>query len=212
MIIQAEDMAKAVRVAIDMNHNSTPLLADEDVDTESFDEIIYAKLCDAVRMVEMEAPLNLLEQGHLFGDAVTWLDGGKGWILLPDDFMRLVVFKMSDWNYPVSEAITQDDPTYSRQWSKWKGICGNPERPVVALVNRAEGNVLEFFSCKDETATVDQAVYVPLPKIDENGGIDVSEKCYESAVYRAAALALSSIGDQLATTMIELSKSMLVDS
>ena len=71
-------MAKAVRVAIDMNHNSTPLLADEDVDTESFDEIIYAKLCDAVRMVEMEAPLNLLEQGHLFGDAVTWLDGGKG--------------------------------------------------------------------------------------------------------------------------------------
>ena len=88
MIVQAEDMAKAVRVAIDMNHNSTPLLADEDVDTESFDEIIYAKLCDAVRMVEMEAPLNLLEQGHLFGDAVTWLDGGKGWILLPDDFMR----------------------------------------------------------------------------------------------------------------------------
>ena len=39
MIVQAEDMAKAVRVAIDMNHNSTPLLADEDVDTESFDEI-----------------------------------------------------------------------------------------------------------------------------------------------------------------------------
>lgn len=210
MIVQAEEMSKAVRVVVDMNRNSLPLLEDEDIDTVSFDEIIYSKLCDAVRMVEMEAPLNMLEQGHLFGDSVTWLEDGKGWTLLPDDFMRLIVFKMSDWSYPVSEAITQDDPKYSRQWSKWKGVCGNPERPVVALVNRAEGQVLEFFSCRDETATVDQAVYVPIPTIDENGGIDVSEKCYQAAVYRAAALALSSIGDQLATTMIELSKSMLV--
>lgn len=209
MIVQAEDMAKAVRVAIDMNHNSTPLLADEDLDTETFDEIIYAKLCDAVRMVEMEAPLNLLEQGHQFGEAVTWAENGKGWILLPNDFMRLVVFKMSDWRYAISEAITQDDPIYTRQFSKWKGICGNPEKPVVAIVNRAEGQVLEFFSCKDDTATVDQAVYVPLPKIDIDGGIDVSEKCYRAAIYRAAALALASIGDQLSTTMVELSKSLL---
>lgn len=209
MIVQAEEMSKAVRVVVDMNRNSAPLLEDEDIDTVSFDEIIYAKLCDAVRMVEMEAPLNMLEQGHQFGESVTWLEGGKGWTLLPDDFMRLVVFKMSDWRYPVSEAITQDDPKYSRQWSKWKGVCGNPERPVVALVNRAEGQVLEFFSCKDNTATVDQAMYIPLPKIDDDGGIDVSEKCYPAAVYRAAALALASIGDQLSASMIEISKSML---
>ena len=94
MIVQAEDMAKAVRVAIDMNHNSTPLLADEDVDTESFDEIIYAKLCDAVRMVEMEAPLNLLEQGHLFGDAVTWLDGHTR---RPDIFPTMVEVERHLW-------------------------------------------------------------------------------------------------------------------
>lgn len=209
MIVQAEEMAKAVRVAIDVNHDSTPLLAEEDVDTLGFDDIIYAKLCDAVRIVEMEAPINLLEQGHQFGETVTWEDDGKGWILLPDDFMRLVVFRMSDWRHSVSEAITQDDPLYGRQWSRWKGISGNPEKPVVAIVNRAEGKVLEFFSCKDDTATVDQAVYVPFPKIDEYGGIDVSERCYRAAVYRAAALALSSVGDQLSTTMIELSKSLL---
>lgn len=210
MIVQAEKMARDVRVAVDMNHDSRPLLVEGDIDTLSFNDIIYAKLTDAVRMVEMEAPLHLLEQGHQFGDAVTWGEDGKGWILLPNDFMRLVVFKMSDWHYAVSEAISDDDPIYVRQFSKWKGICGNPERPVVALVNRAEGNVLEFFSCRDDTATVDQAVYIPLPRIDPDGGIDVSEKCYKAAVYRAGALALSSIGNQLATTMIELSKSLLV--
>lgn len=209
MIVQAEKMAKDVRIAVDMNHDSTPLLLEDDIDTISFNDIIYAKLTDAVRMVEMEAPLHLLEQGHQFGENIVWGDEGKGWLILPDDFMRLVVFKMSDWHHSVSEAITQDDPKYSRQWSKWKGVCGNPEKPVVAIVNRAEGNVLEFFSCNDDTATVEQAVYIPLPRIDLDGGIDVSEKCYKAAVYRAGALALSSIGDQLATTMVELSKSLL---
>lgn len=209
MIVQADKMARDVRIAVDMNHDSTPLLVEDDVDTVSFNDIIYAKLTDAVRMVEMEAPLHLLEQGHQFGENIVWSDGGKGWLILPDDFMRLVVFKMSDWHHSVSEAISQDDPKYSRQWSKWKGICGNPEKPVVAIVNRAEGNVLEFFSCNDDTATVEQAVYIPLPRIDFDGGIDVSEKCYKAAVYRAGALALSSIGDQLATTMVELSKSLL---
>ena len=209
MIVQAEKMAKDVRIAVDMNHDSTPLLLEDDIDTISFNDIIYAKLTDAVRMVEMEAPLHLLEQGHQFGENIVWGDGGKGWLILPDDFMRLVVFKMSDWRHSVSEAITQDDPKYSRQWSKWKGVCGNPEKPVVAIVNRAEGNVLEFFSCNDDTATVEQAIYIPLPRIDLDGGIDVSEKCYKAAVYRAGALALSSIGDQLATTMVELSKSLL---
>lgn len=209
MIVQAEDMAKAVRVAIDMNHNSTPLLAEADLDALSLDDVIYSKLCDAVKLVEMEAPVNMLEHGHLFGEAVTWGEYGKGWILLPDDFMRLVVFKMSDWRHSVSEAITQHDPAYHRQYSQWKGICGNPEKPVVAIVNRAEGLVLEFFSCNDSTATVDQAVYVPMPKIDDNGGIDVCEKCYPSAIYRAAALTLASIEELTMGKMNEISSSLL---
>lgn len=209
MIIQASEMAKDVRVAIDMNHSDPQLLIEKDTDTASLNDIIFDKLADAVRMVEMEAPINMLEQGHQFVTQITWKENGRGWLILPDDFMRLIVFKMSDWRLSVSTAITQDDPMYSRQFSKWKGISGNTEKPVVAIVNRAEGNVLEFFSCNDETATIEQAVYVPIPQIDADGGIDVSEKCYRAAVYRAAALALSSVGDQLATTMIELSKSLL---
>lgn len=209
MIVQAEEMAKDVRIAVDMNHDSTPLLLEDDVDTVSFNDIIHAKLADAVRMVEMEAPPHLLEPGRRFGDAVTWLGDGKGWTLLPEDFMRLVVFKMSDWRYPVSEALTRDDPKYSRQWSRWKGVCGNPENPVVAVVNRVEGNVLEFFSCRDDTAAVEQATYVPLPAIGDDGGIEVGRLCYRAAVYRAAALALAAVGDARATTMAELSKALL---
>ncbi len=202
-------MARAVRVAIDMNRNSESLLVTGDSDTLELDTIIYSKLADAVRIVEMEAPPMLLEQGHAFGDSVVWEENGKGWILLPDNFMRLVRFKMSDWRRSISEAIGDDDPIYPRQSSRWKGICGNPEKPVVAIVNRQEGKVLEFYSCNDDSATVDQAFYIPFPEIDKDGGIDVSEHCYRASVYRAASLALASVGDELSSTMIELSKALL---
>ena len=209
MIVQAEDMARAVRVAIDMNKGDDPLILEGDTDTLTFDEIIFAKLADAVRMVEMEAPLFMLESGHDFIESDPYIgDDGKGFINLPADFMRLISFRMSDWRRTVYEAISESDPQYALQSSRFKGICGNPEKPVVAIVRRSEGKVLEFYSCKTEEASVAQATYLPIPKIDRDGGIDVAEDCYRAAVYRAASLALASVGDQLATTMLEISKSM----
>lgn len=210
MIVRADEMAKAVRVAIDMNRGDDPLFMEGDTDTLTLDEIIYAKLADAVRMVETEAPLSLLESGHDFGDDNVFIgENGKGFIILPHDFMRLIAFRMSDWQRTIFDAISETDPEYALQSSRFKGICGNPEKPVVAIVRRSEGMVLEFYSCRSDEATVAQATYLPLPKIDLDGGIDVAEKCYRAAVYRAASLALASTGDQLSTTMLEISKSLL---
>lgn len=209
MVVQATEMAKAVRVAIDMNKGDEPLFVEGDTDTLTLDEIIMAKLTDAVRMVETEAPATMLESGHDFGDNIFIGEDGKGFVILPGDFMRLIAFRMSDWKRTVFEAISDNDPLYPLQSSKWKGICGNPEKPVCAIVRRSEGKVLEFYSCTDNTATVAQATYVPIPKIDMDGGIDVAEDCYRAAIYRAASLALASVGDQLSTTMLEISKSLL---
>lgn len=210
MIVLATEMAKAVRVAIDMNKGSEPLLNEENCDTLTLDEIIMSKLADAVRLVEMEAPATMLESGHDFGEDNVFIgEDGKGFVILPDDFMRLVSFRMSDWKRTVFNAIGETDPEYALQSSKWKGICGNPEKPVCAIVRRSEGKVLEFYSCLDDSATVAQATYIPVPRIDQDGGIDVAQDCYRAALYRAASLALASVGDQLSTTMLEISKSLL---
>ena len=109
MTIQATEMAMAVRVAIDMNRRDASLLDEGDAETLSLDDIIMAKLADAVRMVETEAPAFMLEGGHDFadcnGDNVFMNDDGSGFVVLPDDFMRLVSFRMSDWKRTVFEAI-----------------------------------------------------------------------------------------------------------
>lgn len=191
MIYKLQRIARDVRVAIDENKTSEQLIADEDIDTLSLEDIVRSKIVEAVRRVVTEAPTHLLDGGEPFGDAIFWRSQCSGWTLLPEDFMRLVIFKMSDWERPVYEPITAADPQYQLQFSRYKGLRGNPQKPVVAIVSRAEGRALELFSCKSQNATVEQAVYIPLPKVDCDGGINIPERCYMSVVYEAASLVLA---------------------
>lgn len=211
MVYNIHRIMRDVRIAIDENKTSEQLITENDIDTLSLDEIIASKVMEAVRRVETNAPVLLLDGGEPFGDAVFWRGQGSGWTLLPEDFMRLIIFKMSDWERPVYEAITAADPQYQLQFSRYKGLRGNPQKPIVAIVSRAEGRVLELFSCKDTNATVEQALYQPMPKIDKDGGIAIPERCYKSVVYEVASLVASTIGqNDLASIMTELSNQLLI--
>lgn len=211
MVYEILQIARDVRIAIDENNTSEQLIADEDIDTLSLNDILRSKVVEAVRRVVTEAPVHLLEGGNQFGDEIFWRNNGSGWIALPENFMRLLIFKMSDWERPVYEPITAADPQYQLQFSRYKGLRGNPQKPVVAIVSRAEGRALELFSCKNDSATVEQAVYIPFPKVDRYGGIEIPERCYMSVVYQAASLVLATIGQsELSQVMSDLSKQLLV--
>lgn len=243
MVYTIETVMQDVRIAIDENKTGGQLLTEEDTDTLSLDEIVRSKIAEGVRRVELAAPVYLLEEGHVFGRvqedsgsttesdaAIYWGNDFSGYILLPDDFMRLIAFKMSDWERVCHTAISVDDPRYDLQFSRHKGLRGNVQKPVCAIVNHPEGKALEFFSCGSENATITRAMYVPYPEIekyvkDSDGnyveaakdatdtidGIDISKRCYEAVVYTIAALTLTAYGegdrasqlDNLAKTLLE---------
>lgn len=205
-----ETVSQDVCIAIDENKTSEQLLGDEDIDTLSLNEIVRSKIEEAVRRVETTAPIFLLEEGHTFGDSVYWEDNNSGWTLLPDDFMRLIAFRMSDWERTCYNAISVDDPLYDLQSSRFKGVRGNVQKPVCAVVNRAEGKALEFYSCNSEEAYVKRATYLPYPKIDDEEGIDISERCYTAVVYTTAALVLTAYGaNDRAEQLNALAKSIM---
>lgn len=205
-----ETVSQDVRIAIDENKTSEQLLGDEDIDTLSLNEIVRSKIEEAVRRVETTAPTFLLEEGHTFGDSVFWEDNNSGWTLLPDDFMRLIAFRMSDWERTCHNAISVDDPLYDLQSSRFKGVRGNVQKPVCAVVNRAEGKALEFYSCNSEEAYVKRATYLPYPKIDDEEGIDINERCYTAVVYTTAALVLTAYGaNDRAEQLNALAKSIM---
>lgn len=192
------DIVEQARVAIDRNNNSQPLAALGDVDTLTLDQIIESKVADAARLVESEAVHHLLDNGKAFGSSVIWESQpgyGAGKINLPNDFLRLVTFRMSDWYRAVTEPITEDSPIYAMQSSRYAGVRGNPERPVVAIVHDASKQVLEFYSCQAGPGVqVAKARYIPLPKI-ENGHIELCPKLVRAVVYRAASMTAAAVGN-----------------
>lgn len=199
-----------VRVCLDQNMTSEPLLQTDDINTLALDDIVRSKILEAVVRVHTNAPTYLLEQGHNFGDAIYWGDLESGWVLLPQDFMRLIVFEMSDWEKAVFTAISTTDPEYALQRQRIKALRGTAQKPVCAITIRPEGRALEFYSCKSEKAYVSRATYLPYPHIDEDDGIDICERCYTAVVYTVAALVLTTYGEaDKAAALNELAKTIL---
>ena len=198
MLYQVEALKTDIRIALDQNMTSEQLFDTGDIDTLSLEDIIESKIADAARIVESNAPRYLLEGGKNFGDSISWdsaVGYGSGRILLPQDFMRLVSFQMSDWSRPCTVAITEDDPLYAAQSSRFAGVRGNPQKPVVAISMQPAGAVLEFFSCSQgPNVYVKRATYLPYPEIVD-GFIDLCPKLHRAVIYFAANLVASAVGD-----------------
>lgn len=211
MIYQTDKIVRDVRLSLDENVDMSELTALSDTDTLELEDIIRSKILEAVRRVHILAAPHLLENGHHFADgAIYWDSKESGHILLPDDFMRLVVFEMSDWERPVFTAISTDDPAYAACRSRIKALRGTPERPVCAIARHSEGLALEFYSCQSEEAVVTRDLYMPYPREDEQGGVDISEPCYTAVIYLCAALTLVAQGNtEKGNALSELAKTYI---
>ena len=220
MVFSVADIKRDIRIALDLNMSRTAVKDIGDVDTLTLEKILERKIVPASHIVTREAARHLLDGGVAFGESVRWdvREGyGSGSIPLPNDFLRLVSFQMSDWSYPVINAITEDDPMYALQHSRDGGVRGNPQKPVVALSQQPVGKGLEesglwleFFSCAAGEGTfVKRATYMPIPKIIE-GYITISKNLKPAVVYYAAHLVALSIGaGDLATMMLNTSKELM---
>lgn len=207
-------LVKDAKVAIDENVDSTPLAELGDTDTLKLDDIIKSKVEDAARLVTERAAHWLLDEGDALEGDITW-EGqqpgkGAGFIDLPQDFLRLVTFQMTDWLRPVTDVITEDSPLYALQSSRYGGVRGNVQKPVVAIThsgNGPSGMRLEFYSCTGGLgAVVKRARYIKVPTIGNDDKIRISEKLYRAVVYRIASLTALEVGaGDLAAAMLKTS-------
>lgn len=200
----AEDaITRDVRVALDENTEMENALAD-DTGALEMDDVIRSKIADALNAVRKAAALATLVLSKAAPD-VAWLDEAKGigCVELPADFLRLALFKMSDWPCGVSVAISPASPLYRRQWSRWAGVRGNPSRPVVALsgdIGDGGRGTLEFFSSGDTSQTA-QLLYVP--RAVRADTYKVEDGLYRAVALKAAALTAAAYGNTAAMQLLD---------
>lgn len=206
-----ENIAKDVRIALDRNGSSAALADIGDVDTLTIDEIIISKIIEGIKHVHSTAPAYLIDGAISFaGTVINWGDKESGWILLPNDFMRFVSFKMDDWSRPVYSCSTTDDIEYEKQSSRFKGLRGTSQKPLCFIAIRPEGRALEFYSSKSTDAEVEMATYLPYPQI-ESDSVKICSRCYNAVIYTIAALVLMTFGDaEKSNVFNELAKSSLI--
>lgn len=209
-VYRIENIAKDVRIALDRNGSSAALADIGDVDTLTIDEIIISKIIEGIKHVHSTAPAYLIDGATSFAGNVNWGDKESGWILLPDDFMRFVSFKMDDWSRPVYSCSTTDDIEYEKQSSRFKGLRGTSQKPLCFIAIRPGGRALEFYSSKSTDAEVEMATYLPYPQI-ESDSVRICSRCYNAVIYTIAALVLMTFGDaEKSNVFNELAKSSLI--
>lgn len=208
-----DDIRKAVRIAIDQNTNDGTLVLLGDPETLTLDEIISSNMERGARLILNNAPHHLLGRGEPLPTPIEWESAvgyGSGFFQLPDDFLRLITFRMSDWDYAVHTPILDTDPEYRKLRSRYRGISGNPQHPKVALSERDAGLYLEFYTCTEgSTVSCINARYLPVPKIT-NGVLRLPEKLYDAIIYNIAALtAQTFLSEEQATLLSHTAKSLM---
>lgn len=180
MIYSVSEIVRMVRTAMRVGQASQPLLRCRDPDVVPLDELIISKIRQGVLLAYLDAPASRLFEARrdFSAQGVYWhdpVDGAwSGHVVLPDDFLRLCAFGMSDWAGPVFDAVDCHSPRFMLTRSPYAALRGSPRRPVVAIADMPEGKVLEFHSCSSSSAWITQASYCPLPRVDDSGGIDIA--------------------------------------
>lgn len=201
------DIVKDVKIILDENDVTTNILS-EDQDQIQLDAIIASKIPMAVRDIHMSAPLHMLDGLPLTNAPFTNQDG-TGYIILPNDFMRLAILQMTDWITPVTTVIIDTDAEYIKQKSKYAGIRGNRFKPVCALTSSNENKILEFYSVKQgEQAKIKKFTYIPYPQESE-GVILVCDKVYDAITYMTAGLTATTIKESNSEALINIAKGQL---
>ena len=127
------------------------LVHDKPVDT-----FADALLDECAREVLAKAPVSRLRPYPCLAPAFN-TGNGVGFVPLPDDFVRLLEFKMSEWQRPVNTVCEPGSDLALRQHNKFtRGGCCKP----VCVFGHCEGaRVLEYYSV-ERSHEIERFLYV----------------------------------------------------
>jgi hypothetical protein len=152
-----------IRIKLDeiLTDSSSQIIQDPTIDIV-LDETVTELLLMVPRYLIKAKPLATPGPGS--GIAKT--DTTVGYVVLPDDYLRLYSFKMTEWLRPVTQAISEDHPDFIHQQNT--ATRGKKAKPVCVLRydQDEEAFVLDYYSV-DTAHTIEYGLYIPVTIAEE---------------------------------------------
>lgn len=187
MVTKEDIISKVKAIMNEIGEDTNESLLDED--TIRIDEYIESCIGDALSLVILNSvnPVNpkkctLSATGN--GD-------GSGYVILPDDFVKLLSFRMNGWKRAVSEAYPLESETAKEQGNIYSR--GTKSKPVCVLSYSPEGKkTIEYYSV-DKDGNNEISVFVYESSYDENSDINMNASSVEfkALCYMTASLVYS---------------------
>ena len=109
---------------------------------------------------------------------------GQAVVKLPEDYLRLIYFRMSDWPRGVTEPLAADGDSLALRLGRSWRMFGRRATPAVAVAHSGHGRSLRVLGTI-EGSTVAEAQYVPVPQV-ENGYIELPSRLMHPVAARLA--------------------------
>ena len=202
---EIDNIVKEVRLIIDENEDNEKLITEADEVASNTDAITKAMVVQGIDTVHRLAPLwrlSPLGVGYTVSLA-EYKKGKRGY--LPTDFLRLVYAEAEDWPGLMSDTVDIDSDEYKMQSSKFAGIRGSVEKPVVAIVpgmiipaakgadaqGTDPGLIIEVYTTNKPTVNI---AYVKKANVTNNK-VEIAEKCKEAVLYMIAKYYMVNVGE-----------------
>lgn len=151
--------------------------------------LIEDLLPDVARVTISNAPLRQIDDCRHLRPGVT-AGPGEAAYRLPDDFLRLVYVKMSDWSSGVVSPLSYDGEEYRLRLNRKS--AARRRRAAVAISYRGDERYLEVFG-SDTSATLTALDYVQVPSV-QGQYIDLPPALVSDVCARTAEMVSAVIG------------------
>jgi hypothetical protein len=214
--VSVDNFKKAVRIALDENNVTDELTGVQDTDTLTLDELIVSKIEDAAEAVVRSAPIDMISDiGKTLNEGFTVHAPAPLFLkmVLPADFLRLIRFKVSGWDYAVHE-VTLPTRDIMMKLNSPYGVYGSVSRPIIVISPTRidathSGLMLQAYCVSSGEEGLDNCLYVAKPKIVSNN-ISLGDRLERPTVYYAASLVASALGNgKAAEELLAVCKEML---
>lgn len=133
------------------------------MEDKPIDSFVDNLLDECAKEVLQKAPVSRLD-GVSENVEVHANKDGSGYIVLPDNFIRLLEFKMAGWKRAVVSVAEPGSEIALKQSNRF--LRGGCCKPVCVFSHRPEGRVMEYYSVQKKHE-VDRFIYVKFIKAEE---------------------------------------------